>query len=99
MTVCHPVSENNNLLIAKSWNADTVWLQALSILTSMNGHSHPSIDSFISYPESINKVATDAKEIQVGEDASLSILDELESQYQSTVQQIPGTYTGEIRTR
>lgn len=33
--------------------------------------------------ESINKVATDAKEIQVGDDASLSLLNELESQYQS----------------
>ncbi|GFO02367.1 cerebellar degeneration-related protein 2-like [Plakobranchus ocellatus] len=39
--------------------------------------------SLYSSSESINKVATDAKEIQVGEDASLSILDELESQYQS----------------
>lgn len=39
--------------------------------------------SLYSSTESINKVATDAKEIQVGEDASLSILDELESQYQS----------------
>ncbi|GFS02085.1 cerebellar degeneration-related protein 2-like [Elysia marginata] len=39
--------------------------------------------SLYSSTESINKVATDAKEIQVGEDASLSILDELECQYQS----------------
>ncbi|CAG5117928.1 unnamed protein product [Candidula unifasciata] len=39
--------------------------------------------SLYSSTESINKVASDAKEIQVGEDASLSILDELESQYQS----------------
>ena len=48
----------------------------------MNVHS--LLKSLLTFKssESINKVATDAKEIHI-DDASLSILDELESQYQS----------------